>query len=125
MEEALPSALTGLADEIHIHLPWESLLQGVVEPRPALLAGIAGLGKPGAALSISVNQSALDEILLGPRLDGRSGGHDLNVGSLAGPYAAAGIDLEAVDLQRGTTVTTWGRRLGAAAYPKFGCLSGG
>ncbi|MGH7753498.1 MAG: methyltransferase domain-containing protein, partial [Gemmatimonadales bacterium] len=122
--EALPSALSGLADEIHIHFPWGSLLRGVLEPRPPFLAGIARLGKPGAALSICVNQSALDDILGSPRLDRRRGGHDLNVGSLAGPYAAAGIDLAAVDRQQDTTVTTWGRRLGAGRLPEVWALVG-
>jgi len=66
--EALPPALGGLADEIHIHLPWGSLPRGLLRPEPALLARIARLGRPGAVLSIRVNRSVLDDPLIQWRL---------------------------------------------------------
>jgi 16S rRNA (adenine(1408)-N(1))-methyltransferase len=122
--EALPITLGALADEIYIHLPWGSLLRGLLEPRPALLAGIARLGKPGAVLAIRINRSALDDFLDSPRLDRRSGGHELNVGALAGPYAEAGIALKTVSLQPGDAVTTWGRRLGRGDLPEAWALIG-
>jgi 16S rRNA (adenine(1408)-N(1))-methyltransferase len=122
--EALPSALAGLADEIHIHLPWGSLLRGLLDPQPAFLAGIARLGKPGAVLSVRVNRSVLDDPLTRRRLGLRGAGHEITESGLAGPYAAAGIDLKAVRLMRGETVTTWGRRLGGGRLPEVLAIDG-
>ncbi|MEZ4426394.1 MAG: hypothetical protein R3A51_01740 [Nannocystaceae bacterium] len=48
--EALPEALTGVADEITIHLPWGSLLAALVRPDPEVLSSIAALGRPGCRL---------------------------------------------------------------------------
>ena len=44
--EALPAALDGLVDEVHVPLPWGSLLRAVVAPAPETLRGNR-LWRPG------------------------------------------------------------------------------
>lgn len=122
--ETPPPPLWGLADEIHIHLPWGSLLSGVLAPHPEVLAGIARLGKAGAALAIRVNGSALDDPTMMARLGPRRRGHEMVEESLAGPYAAAGITLDHVGLDRQDPVTTWGRRLGGRHPARVLALDG-
>ena len=56
---SLPRALTGIADEVTVNYPWGSLLRAIVAPDRAVLRRIAGVGRPGAALRVRVNESAL------------------------------------------------------------------
>ncbi len=114
--EAPPPALWGLADAIHIHLPWGSLLRGILRPQPEVLAAIARLGKPGAALRIRVNCSILDDLSMMERLGLPHRGHEMDEDTLAGPYADASITLDRVDRDRPDAVTSWGRRL-AGPHP--------
>ncbi|MBX3705285.1 MAG: hypothetical protein KF911_01540 [Pseudomonadales bacterium] len=52
--EALPAELDGLADEVHVHFPWGSLLRGVALPDPAMLAGIRRICAPDGVLEVIV-----------------------------------------------------------------------
>jgi 16S rRNA (adenine(1408)-N(1))-methyltransferase len=47
--------LTGIAHEMTINFPWASLLRGVLGRDDAVLAGIARLAAPGAAISALVS----------------------------------------------------------------------
>lgn len=61
--EALPETLAGLAARLTILLPWGSLLRAVLEPDPAILAGVRALCLPGASLEVVVGETLGDEVL--------------------------------------------------------------
>lgn len=50
--EALPPELDGVADEVHIHFPWGSLLRAVVTGDEAVLRGLRRVCAPDALLEI-------------------------------------------------------------------------
>jgi 16S rRNA (adenine(1408)-N(1))-methyltransferase len=52
--EALPAELDGVADEVHIHFPWGSLLRAVATGEDAVLAGLWRLCAPGAFVEIII-----------------------------------------------------------------------
>lgn len=122
--EALPPVLGGLAEEIHVRLPWGSLLRAVLAPEPTILEGIARLGRPGAALRVRVNCSILDDPAVGSRLGLRWPGHEIDRRALIRAYAAAGILLERVAVERDDTATSWGRRLARGGAPLVLALDG-
>lgn len=115
--EALPEALRGLADEIHIHMPWGSLLRGVLKPQPEVLEAIARIGKAGAALRIRVNCAALNDLLIVERLGLHRSGHETARDVLTAPYAAAGMHVDRVDVDSLEVATSWGRRLSGRRHP--------
>jgi 16S rRNA (adenine(1408)-N(1))-methyltransferase len=53
--EALPGELHGIADEVHVLLPWGRLLEGIVLARDDVIAGIAALALPGALVRMVLN----------------------------------------------------------------------
>lgn len=123
--EEPPTACRGIADEIRVHYPWGGLLRGLMEPRPALLDGLAALGKPGARFDVAVNVSALDGDS-GTIGDGPAVRAGRLAARLARPYAAAGIVLTSAAADPAGPGTTWGRRLGrgrpATAVVLTGCI---
>jgi 16S rRNA (adenine(1408)-N(1))-methyltransferase len=56
---ALPAELAGLATRLTINFPWGSLLQGLLTADAALTDGLRALARPGAALDLRLNDSAL------------------------------------------------------------------
>ncbi|HEX6126689.1 MAG TPA: class I SAM-dependent methyltransferase [Pyrinomonadaceae bacterium] len=52
--EDLPAELTGIADEIHIHFPWGSLLRAVASGDPDVLAALYRISAPGCLLEIVI-----------------------------------------------------------------------
>jgi 16S rRNA (adenine(1408)-N(1))-methyltransferase len=50
--EDLPSELDGVADEVHVHFPWGSLLKAVVSGDPELLGGLRRICSPGALVEV-------------------------------------------------------------------------
>ncbi len=50
--EALPPELDGVADEVHIHFPWGSLLRAVVTGDETVLRSLRRVCAPGALLEI-------------------------------------------------------------------------
>ena len=50
--EDLPEELDGVADEVHIHFPWGSLLRAVLAPDPSVLKSIRKLCAPSAIVEI-------------------------------------------------------------------------
>ncbi len=108
--EALPSTLGSLADEIHIHFPWGSLLQATLRPDPLVLMRIAQIGRPGATLTVQINATILDD----PRVCARFAlplGAQTMTSRLYEGYAAAGILLEHAGISCGGSQTSWNRRL--------------
>src|SRR5262249_29838071 len=53
--EALPPELHGIADEVHVLLPWGVLLEGIVRARDEEIGGIAALARPGARVRVILN----------------------------------------------------------------------
>lgn len=53
--ETAPAALAGRADEVHVVLPWGRLMSGLLVADPAVVGGVARLGRPGAAVAIVLN----------------------------------------------------------------------
>lgn len=52
--EDLPEELNGVADEIHIHFPWGSLLQAVALGNASILASLQRVCTPGCLLEIVI-----------------------------------------------------------------------
>jgi 16S rRNA (adenine(1408)-N(1))-methyltransferase len=50
--EDLPTELNHVADEIHVHFPWGSLLQSMALADPAVLSGLRRIAAPGAWLEV-------------------------------------------------------------------------
>jgi 16S rRNA (adenine(1408)-N(1))-methyltransferase len=110
--DALPAELDGRADAMTVHFPWGSLLRGLLQADPAILAGMARVAQPGATVSLllSVTERAR---AIGPNsLDER------RFAALEPRYAAHGLLLRearpATVEQVSGSHSTWGKRLGAA-----------
>jgi 16S rRNA (adenine(1408)-N(1))-methyltransferase len=116
--EALPEALTGIADEITINYPWGSLMRMVVAPDEAALARIAALGKPGATVTILLTWSVFEDPDYLRRLDMPPlGAADVET-RLAPVYARAGIRIDRHGIVGADEIphrTRWGRRLTAGS----------
>ncbi len=52
--ENLPSELDGIADEVHVHFPWGSLLRIVVTGDPTGLRNLRRICAPGAVLEVLI-----------------------------------------------------------------------
>ena len=52
--EDLPSELNGVADEVHVHFPWGSLLRAVATGEIAVLENLRRICAPGALLEIVI-----------------------------------------------------------------------
>jgi 16S rRNA (adenine(1408)-N(1))-methyltransferase len=52
--EALPPELDGVADEVHIHFPWGSLLRAVATGDETVLRGVRRICAPGALLEVII-----------------------------------------------------------------------
>jgi 16S rRNA (adenine(1408)-N(1))-methyltransferase len=102
---SLPYTLAGIADEVTINCPWGSLLRAVLEPDPAVLGRIVRLGRPGAALRIRVNESALAAW----ETAGRP--FDIHLPQLRQGYLEAGVRLDLLGRIPTDGETSWGLRL--------------
>ena len=52
--EDLPSELNGVADEVHVHFPWGSLLRAVATGEIAVLENLRRICAPGALLEVVI-----------------------------------------------------------------------
>ena len=52
--EALPEEFTGVADEIHIHFPWGSLLRAIAIGDPDILTSLRRIAAPNCLLEIII-----------------------------------------------------------------------
>jgi 16S rRNA (adenine(1408)-N(1))-methyltransferase len=113
--EELPAELDGVADEIHVHFPWGSLLRAVIAGDRGVLGNLRRVAAPGAALEIVVG---IDEERDSAELS-RLGIAPLTpvvVHSFLVPrYAEAGFKYVAFDRLRraawSAMETSWARRL--------------
>jgi 16S rRNA (adenine(1408)-N(1))-methyltransferase len=52
--ESLPAELDGVADEVHVHFPWGSLLRAVATGEKTVLSGLRRICAPGAWLEVII-----------------------------------------------------------------------
>lgn len=110
---ALPPELGAAATHVTVNFPWGSLLRGLLDGHPGLLAGLAAVGSGGAALEISLNAGALAKA-----------GWTLEAGSrrVSAVLRDAGVAVGATslfgpaDLRRWPT--TWAKRLAFGRDPR-------
>lgn len=116
---SLPAELAGLASAITINFPWGTLLAGLLEEDSPLLASLARLARPGAALEVRLNGGALAEA--GYSLE--AGGEEVRrLARLAGFQVGAPLPLAAGDLR--AYPTTWAKRLAFGRDPRALYLAG-
>jgi 16S rRNA (adenine(1408)-N(1))-methyltransferase len=114
--EALPPALREIT-ELHVMMPWGSLLRGVLGSDVAMLRGLAAACVPGARLWIALNLRAwrppVPEVGEHPEPT-----PDSAIETLCPLYAAAGWSLESaryLDAEEIACLTTsWTRRLNSS-----------
>ncbi len=113
--EDLPAELEDVADEIHIHFPWGSLLRSVVVGDEAVLRGLRRIAAPGAWLEVLVAIDEERDAAEAARLDLPSLTEEYVGSTLAPRYARAGFDVEESGigaLAEGPHLdTTWAKRL--------------
>jgi len=113
--EDLPADLDGVADEIHIHFPWGSLLRAVTGAEPHLLRELRRLCTPEALLEVIIG---IDEERDAAEL-ARLGIAPLNVAAierdLRPAYANAGFEItergERLPADWPDLQTSWAKRL--------------
>ncbi len=113
---ALPEALAG-AGEVHVLMPWGSLLRGMLDPGGEILAGLAAQARPGAPLLVTLNLHAWRPPV--PEVGGTDEPTPESVLSVLAPgYARAGWTLTDAHYADGAEIaalaTSWSRRLGAS-----------
>ncbi len=122
--EALPPELGGIADEVYVQLPWGALLEGIVLARPAVLGGIAGLCRPGARLTMTLNGEIWAESTPARYADLPLPTPQYVRDVIAPAFAAAGVALGparyTAAAEAKQLATTWARKLGHARdHPRF------
>jgi 16S rRNA (adenine(1408)-N(1))-methyltransferase len=108
--EALPCELDGRLDEVRVHLPWGSLLRGLVGPEGSVLGGLARLARPDAELTALVSVTPRDASAGFSTLD------ETWCGRTEAAYAAHGWRIvewrPATPADVAATRSTWAKRLG-------------
>jgi 16S rRNA (adenine(1408)-N(1))-methyltransferase len=116
--------LLGTADDIHVLLPWGTLLRAVVLGEKAGLGAIRALAKPGASLEVVVGTDVWDDPVPLEARDLPPVGADYVHETLAPRYEAVGLPIDAVhqltDDEWQAVPSTWARRLSDnRSEPKF------
>lgn len=60
--EDLPAELDGVADEVHVHFPWGSLLRAFVTADVEVLRNVRRICSPGALLEVVINDHIADQL---------------------------------------------------------------
>ena len=114
--EDLPDELNGVADEIHIHFPWGSLLKAVATADEMVLTSLRRIAAPGSLLEIVIGIDPVRDKTEIERLDIPDLTPVFLHSYLIPKYSAAGFAL--LDHGRLTSAewsrleTSWARRLG-------------
>jgi 16S rRNA (adenine(1408)-N(1))-methyltransferase len=122
--EALPGELLGIADEVHVLLPWGRLLEGIVLAREDVVEGLAALGRPGTHVDITLNGEIWAESAPTRYAHLPVATPEYVTEVVAPGFARAGIDLAPARYlsadEAKALPTTWARRLGhGRAHPRF------
>ena len=119
---ALPDALAGCATRLTINFPWGSLLTGLLEGHPGLLAGLARSLRQVGAIELRLNLEALVEAI---------GGNDSAEACAArvrSHLRAAGFSIGRPNLLDAAALkgcpTTWAHRLAFGRKPRAMLLTG-
>jgi 16S rRNA (adenine(1408)-N(1))-methyltransferase len=123
--ERLPPELTGVT-ELHVIMPWGSLLRAVLPGDPPLLARLARACEPGARFLVALNLHAwrppVPEVGDTPE---PTPGWVWN--ELAPAYARAGWRLEGAEYLDGAQIdalhSSWTKRLRSSRPGRFGVLA--
>ena len=109
--DALPAELDGRADALTVHFPWGSLLRGLLDAEPSILAGMARATRPGATVTLLLSVTERDRSIGPVTLDERT------FAALAPRYAVHGLLLSEARPATFEEVThshsSWAKRLGA------------
>lgn len=111
--ERLPPELVRQATRLTVNFPWGSLLRAVAAPEPALLAAIAALGQPGAALTLLVNMTTFDDAAYCAKLALPCPPVFTSEDCTRTAYAEAGLRVRRFEADAGELPyrTNWGQRL--------------
>ena len=113
--EDLPDELNGVADEVHVHFPWGSLLRVVATAEVALLQNLRRLCETGALLEVVIGLDPVRDKAEIERLGFSPLTLEVIDRALLPKYAEAGFEI----IERGTIAasgwpkleTSWARRL--------------
>lgn len=113
--EALPEELDGVANEVHIHFPWGSLLKGIATGDEGILKNIHRICAPNAVLEVLIGVDEKRDATELQRLGIDSLSADLLDAKLAERYEASGFRI----VETGTfsagcwpdICTSWAQRL--------------
>lgn len=122
--EHAPRELHGLADELHILLPWGTLLRGAVLGDAALLGHVRALAAAGADVDLVLGADIWDEPVPLEIRDLPTVGLDYVSSQLTPRYARAGLPIDHVELlgegEWRALPSSWARRLAHGRHaPKF------
>lgn len=110
-------------DEIHVVMPWGSLLEGVLGRSPGVLDNVLGLGAGGARLVAVVNQRPWAESAGDRRVADVAPPDDATRDTLRGLLAARGWELTdwraLTGAEAAGIASSWARRVGSARAPLF------
>ncbi|HEX3337020.1 MAG TPA: methyltransferase domain-containing protein [Jatrophihabitans sp.] len=114
--EQLPVALAGVT-EVHVLMPWGSLLRAIIEPDEPVLRSIAAACAPGAQFLITLNLHAWRPAV--PEVGATVEPTPVSAtAALAAAYGRAGWVLESAayldDAQIAELGTSWTKRLGSS-----------
>jgi 16S rRNA (adenine(1408)-N(1))-methyltransferase len=113
--EDLPEELTSVADEIHIHFPWGSLLRAVAVGDEDTLGGLRRIAAPGAWLEIVIGVDEYRDSAEATRLVLPPLSEDYVETVLKPRYSAAGFSIEESEMaapgEWPELDTTWAKRL--------------
>jgi 16S rRNA (adenine(1408)-N(1))-methyltransferase len=113
--EELPSELGKVADEIHIHFPWGSLLRAVAVGDKEVLAGLRKIAAPGAWIEVLIGVDEVRDSAEAGRLRLPPLTEEYVRSVLTSRYAMAGFDVRESGImapaQWPHINTTWAKRL--------------
>jgi 16S rRNA (adenine(1408)-N(1))-methyltransferase len=113
--EDLPEELNGVADEIHIHFPWGSLLRAVATADAEILSSLRRISAPGCLLEIVIGIDPERDKTEIERLDIPELTPVFLHSYLIPKYKAAGFDLLDCEILTGSEwsqlETSWAKRL--------------
>lgn len=113
--EDLPAELDGVADEIHIHFPWGSLLRAVATGDAEVLANLRRVSAPGCLLEVVIGLDPARDRAEIERLGLPELSRSYLETVLAQSYSAAGFDVTETGVlstpEWSRLQTSWARRL--------------
>ena len=113
--EQIPPELGEMAQRVRVNFPWGSLLRGLLQPQPDVLAGLKGLLAPGDSFEVVLSYDPQHDTgaFAGEALPAPDMAYFADV--LAPAYQAAGLLLQSyrpmTQDEALAIASTWGRRL--------------